>query len=565
MAKLQATATGSLSKTPLTHLLLYCRERQLSGTLCLWRAGSRPEGLGDDQVYVERGMVLAAATEEPAMDLRDALSPLCCRPNGVFAFYEAHRILPSAGHVTEGELHPFSLLAAALRGPYREDLVAAALTGLEHQPVQVKPGMPLSEFRFTREEDELVQYLLIRPATPQELLSRGQPSANVVRRVIYALRVARCLSVLPRAGRQHSGTIEVPEAPPLVSERVNMPRRPTPSIPIRTFEARRPSVLPTVIGVSAPISDPPSDQATLLTHLPPPIPVSDAPASAASEAQARAGSPATLPEGLPLMPEGLSGLLARPDAEPNSTLLDAEPEPRLATDPRAAIPPPPLALPDIPEPEDVASQPEKAEPDGELAADADDLADLPAGARPSPPKVSGIEGLLAQTRTRATSQSLPAVPRSQPPRDGQREDRAHAAFVAGEQALKRQQYPEAVKRLTRAYKLAPDQANYLATLALARFELAGRQPRAAKGTVRLLERAISANPGCERAHHYLGVVLKQVGHADAAAHHFELAFNLNPHNLEAAREVRLHAIRARKASGGIINRLIQSLAPPRKR
>jgi tetratricopeptide (TPR) repeat protein len=59
---------------------------------------------------------------------------------------------------------------------------------------------------------------------------------------------------------------------------------------------------------------------------------------------------------------------------------------------------------------------------------------------------------------------------------------------------------------------------------------------------------LAKEPEYERALFYRGVLLKRSGLADKALRDFRLAATLNPKNLDAVREVRLHEMR--KRSGG---------------
>ena len=58
-----------------------------------------------------------------------------------------------------------------------------------------------------------------------------------------------------------------------------------------------------------------------------------------------------------------------------------------------------------------------------------------------------------------------------------------------------------------------------------------------------LDRALKLNPDSERAHYYRGVVLKRLKRDNEALLHFRTASQLNPRNVEAARELRLAMMR----------------------
>jgi tetratricopeptide (TPR) repeat protein len=70
-----------------------------------------------------------------------------------------------------------------------------------------------------------------------------------------------------------------------------------------------------------------------------------------------------------------------------------------------------------------------------------------------------------------------------------------------------------------------------------------------------LGKAIMLNANCERAYFYRGMLHKRLQREAAAVKDFRKAFELNPRNLDAQREVRLFDMRAGGGSG----------APPAKK
>jgi hypothetical protein len=69
----------------------------------------------------------------------------------------------------------------------------------------------------------------------------------------------------------------------------------------------------------------------------------------------------------------------------------------------------------------------------------------------------------------------------------------------------------------------------------------------------MLDRAIAISERCERAFFWRGMLKKRLGKAESAYNDFRRAVDLNPRNIDAAREVRLHQMR--RGQGG-------SVAPP---
>ncbi|HEY3595461.1 MAG TPA: DnaJ domain-containing protein, partial [Polyangiaceae bacterium] len=105
--------------------------------------------------------------------------------------------------------------------------------------------------------------------------------------------------------------------------------------------------------------------------------------------------------------------------------------------------------------------------------------------------------------------------------------------------------PNAEKFIVRAYHADPEQSDYIALYAS--FQLSKRAADASlDDLVKLCDRAIERNERCERAYFCRAQIKKKLGKIDAAMADFRHAFQLNPKNLDAGREVRLHEMRRAK-------------------
>lgn len=115
---------------------------------------------------------------------------------------------------------------------------------------------------------------------------------------------------------------------------------------------------------------------------------------------------------------------------------------------------------------------------------------------------------------------------------------AEEAFRLGEQLLQRDQLVTAIDQFTRAIELNPDESDYHAMLAWARFCAAHDKQIAAPAARNSLERAIGRSPRAVTAHFYLGRVERMLGRDAQALHHFQQVLALEPHHREAAAEMR---------------------------
>lgn len=123
---------------------------------------------------------------------------------------------------------------------------------------------------------------------------------------------------------------------------------------------------------------------------------------------------------------------------------------------------------------------------------------------------------------------------------------AEQAVRRAEIALKSDRPGEAVKELTRACELAPNNFDYAALLGWAKFCAASDKLAVAIEARKPLERAILRSDKPEIARFYLGRIERIVGRDREALRHFQQVLEATPNHAEAAAEVR--AIEARLAA-----------------
>ena len=143
---------------------------------------------------------------------------------------------------------------------------------------------------------------------------------------------------------------------------------------------------------------------------------------------------------------------------------------------------------------------------------------------------------------------------------------AATEFQKAEFLLKRNMGdPQAYEIIKRCVALDSEQADYLATLAwldAQRPEWLSREKTLEKTLV--LDRCIQKNPNCERAFFYRGMLYKRADEPNKALKDFKKAAELNPRNLDAMREVRLHNMRGgvSKPPPGMSGGTASKPAPP---
>jgi curved DNA-binding protein CbpA len=113
------------------------------------------------------------------------------------------------------------------------------------------------------------------------------------------------------------------------------------------------------------------------------------------------------------------------------------------------------------------------------------------------------------------------------------------AFQRGEAALRSGQIALAIAELSRAVELNPEEADYRAALAWARFCAAPDKQQVGPETRAALEQAIAASPKAISARFLLGRVERILGRDEDALRHFQDVLRRAPGHQEAASEVRV--------------------------
>lgn len=117
-------------------------------------------------------------------------------------------------------------------------------------------------------------------------------------------------------------------------------------------------------------------------------------------------------------------------------------------------------------------------------------------------------------------------------------------FQKAEVLLRRNDMNGAYEIAKRCLALDPEQADYLALVTwidAQKPEWIGREKTLEK--VAVMDRCLKMNENCERAYFYRGLLYKRIDEHNKALKDFKKAADLNPRNLDALREVRLHNIR----------------------
>lgn len=124
---------------------------------------------------------------------------------------------------------------------------------------------------------------------------------------------------------------------------------------------------------------------------------------------------------------------------------------------------------------------------------------------------------------------------------------AAVEFKKGEVLFKKGDLKQAEVHLRRAVELAPEVVDHTALLLWIQAKPSSSPEELGRLIVEL-DGLVTQDPKSPRTVFYRAQLLKRVGRVAAANSDFERAVALDPHNIDAAREVRLYAMRTSKPS-----------------
>jgi curved DNA-binding protein CbpA len=126
---------------------------------------------------------------------------------------------------------------------------------------------------------------------------------------------------------------------------------------------------------------------------------------------------------------------------------------------------------------------------------------------------------------------------------------AAQTFQKAEVFLKRNDLVQAETFCRQAFEADATQPDYLAMLAwLLSIKPENQSLEKTVDSIRMLDKAVAMNDLCEKAYYWRGMLYKRLGKPDLATRDFRRVVDLNPRNIDAAREVRLNLMRGGRGS-----------------
>jgi tetratricopeptide (TPR) repeat protein len=549
------TANGTFAKTPFLHLVLYALEMKLSGTMeilspdkhsaVLLFIGGQPAKVRTSEPVAYLGTVLkdmGLITEEQltrsltdlakekaagrklhgevlvasgAIDADKLRSGLveqighklrhvaALPPNTAYAYFDGFDALHGWGGDSPQGTDPYPFLRAMLRDNAPMEHVKAALARVSASALRLARDAEVARLRLSKEETFAVDLLRLRPLRSAELGVAGRLDEGSAEQLSYLLLVTKQVDVVP-ASEAAPGSVR--------SRASNAPSaRPAPSQSTRSAPpASTRSPAPSSVKSQAPASVAPA---------PPPERVSLAPAPKAVPPQ----------PGLSVELTGrwieISERAATIDRADYFMMLDLS---RDATheEVESAF----FALAKHWHPDRLPHE----------------LAPVREACSRVFARMSEARSTLSDEEARKRYMTLLAEGSGSPEMQESVAKVLEAArdFQKAEICFRRNDIVQAEALCRKATEADPTQADYLALLAwLVATKPESQSSEKTLECIKTLDHAVSLNNRCEKAYFWRAMLFKRLGKTDLATKDFKRVVDLNPRNIDAAREVRLQSMR----------------------
>jgi cytochrome c-type biogenesis protein CcmH/NrfG len=166
----------------------------------------------------------------------------------------------------------------------------------------------------------------------------------------------------------------------------------------------------------------------------------------------------------------------------------------------------------------------------------------------TPPAISRSPTLDPQstTETPAVARTVTGAPPNVPRVPTADKLDARDAFQRGEMAMRRDQVAQAVPEFARAVELQPEEPEYCAMYAWAKFCCAADKQAVAEETRKALARVLARESDSVTARMCLGRVERMLGRDKEALREFEKVLAVQPHHAAAQSEARVLEARLRR-------------------
>lgn len=580
---MEPTAQGVLAKTPLAHLIVYCLERKLRGTLVF-----RPEGNDDNaaadvvtlvegvpakiriadpvehlgrvlleigaiddaayneslmalgrgeglvgQILIKRGKIDAATLERGLRtQIGRKLGHLFGRPSTTRYFYfEGVDLLARYGGPELYPVDPTPAIFVSVRSQPSMAHADALVGRVASTPLRIRPGADLSKLDLTRSERELLALLKLSPQTPGQLAESGVADARTAKLLVYGLLLLKLAEPLSTPSEQPRAPVATPAPAPASA----LTRQPSPVIARVALKPQHTPVQGGVIetgggdGRESPVRRSPTS----------PMPVVNPPAAAAPRAVPVGGGD---PQRRAEIVSKVKAIASENYFQMLGLAMDSS-----ADDAKTAY----------------FQLAKRWHPD-RLPAELADLKD----------DVARVFALMAEAsqiltdpdrRLKYVQQVKEGGGTLQAQQEVVRVMEAANAFQKAEFFVNKNQLADAEPHANKAYELEPSDTDHVAVWCWIQANKAERRDLGKwDDLLQKLDAALSESPKNERARYYRGMILKFAGRMGDAIRDFREIAEANPRHVDAVREVRLYQMRSDRdrknkddGSGSLLGRFMK--------
>ncbi len=535
------TAAGLLAKTPLAHLFTYVMERRLTGSLELRHAGGGGGSIVFFQGLPGRAATAANATPTgpgPLAALEARIQSLFeLPPDTQFAFYEGLDSLAAQGEPVV-QADPLRVLWAGIRRNPSWEHVSGALARVQAMALRLNASATPDRCGFTPAEQEVVELIRQRPMRVADLAAAHLVTPPIAQLFVYFLLITKQLELL-------EGPAPDTRAQPLTAQVARVQLQSRQVRPPAIVEEHRPS------RPDARMSPPPQAYPIPEEHrapsapsppsAPPPFnpfgtsaPMPATPRPAPSAPAAKAQVPAPAPSG-PALSANDEALRAKIVAK--AAALDNEDHYQVLGIERS------MAKEDV---QKVFIGLAKTWHPDKLPSSLSDLRDSCSKVFA---RITEAHAVLTDPARRKEYDNEGSTAAEQA--EVQAILEAANNFQKALVFLKRNDTALGEELAKKALAADPSQADYLALVTWLDSQKPHNQNfERTRDLITKLDEAIRKNGNCERAHFYRGMLHKRAENPKQALKDFKRAVELNPHNLDAAREIRLHGMRQPTGGAG---------------
>lgn len=589
-------ASGTLARTPLIHLLVYAFEKALSGTIeftapegrsaaVLFAAGKPVKArTGEPVAYLGRsllelgflteeqltrsltdlaaakrlgvalhGQMLVSARIIDEKQLESGLREQLVRKlryvagfpgETTYAYFDGFDSLRGWGRDGERGFDPLTMIWNLLREHPPQAAIEPALARISASTLRLARGADVNRLGLGTEQKAAVDVLRARPMRIDELEATSGLGHGEARLLAYLLLVTKQVDVLrpsssgPSIAPKASDSASPPSYGPPASAGASpsraspLPLSPASAVSVRPPSASGPSFSPAPRASGRPSgSVPPGVGGSVRpTGSPPPPSKAPKPPISGLPAPASVPAPSGLAPHLAARWKEIVGRAATIDRADYFSMLELA---RDAT--RDEIETAFLELAKVWHPDRLPA---------ELAPVRDACSRVFA-------RMSEARGTLTDDEQRARYMRLLADGSGSPAMQETVAKVVEAAtnFQKAEVCFKRNDYAQAESFCRKAVEADATQPDYLALLAwLVALKPENHSPEKTRDAIQMLDRALAMSAKCEKAYFWRAMLYKRVGRADAAVRDFKRVVELNPRNIDAAREVRLYRMRGGRRS-----------------